>query len=123
MAAPAAPVATDKPAHGSHCPVCNNGILFKIAETADGEYLACFNCETRGTVHKTDEWVPSVDPTTNTPSGFTVTHDQLAAKQALDVEQASARARIATAAPATEAPPVEPHEQHDVVPPVDGGDV
>lgn len=109
-----------KPAEGGHCPVCNNGLLFKIAENADGIYLACFNCDTRGTVSNADEWVASVDPTQQTPVGFQVTHDQLEAKRALDIEQAVARRRAADAAPATApAPPAEPHETHDVAPPPD----
>lgn len=107
-----------KPAEGGHCPVCNNGILYLIAETDAGVYLACFNCETRGTVSNADEWVPSVDPTVDTPTGFQVTHDQLEAKRALDVEQAVARRRAADAGAAASAPaPAKPHKTHDAAPP------
>lgn len=110
-----------KPAEGGHCPVCNNGILFLIAETDAGEYLACFNCETRGTVSRDDEWVPSVDSEVATPTGFQVTHDQLEAKRALDAEQAVARRRAAATAPATAAAPAaEPHETHDARPAGEG---
>lgn len=113
--------AVAKPAHGGHCPICNTGILFLIAETDEGEYLACFNCDTRGTVHKTEEWVPSVDPTTQSPTGFTVAHDQLAAKReaGIDIEQAAARSRAAGSPPPATGETVEPHEQHDLVPPAD----
>lgn len=123
MEGSAASVAPAKPAAGGHCPVCNNGILFLIAETADGEYLACFNCDTRGTVHKTEEWVPSVDAALGTPGGFTLTHEQLAAKGSSDVEQTTARVRAGEPAPPTStaaAAPAEQHEQHDVVPPAEG---
>lgn len=109
-----------KPAEGGHCPVCNNGILFKIGENDEGVYLACFNCETRGTVANDVEWIPSIDPNVQTPVGFQVTHDQLEAKRALDIEQAVARRRAADRAPA--AAPAQPdtsHETHDVQPPAD----
>lgn len=120
MGSVANPAGVVKPADGGRCPVCNNGILFLIAETADGEYLRCFNCDTSGTVHKTEEWAPSVDPTQSSPTGFQLTHDQLAAKGSVDVEQTTSRVRAGEPAPPTVTEPqaqVEPHEQHDVVPP------
>lgn len=121
MEGSAAPVPPAKPAEGAHCPRCNNGILFKIGENADGVYLRCFNCDTSGTVHKTEEWVPSIDGALGSPTGFQLTHDQLAGKGSIDVEQSTQRARAGT--PATPAAAAveqgEPHEQHDVVPPRD----
>lgn len=73
------PAPDDRPWPGGKCTVCRNGILFPIAETEEGWYLACFNCETRGTVHKTEPWVATVahgEGSPTAPGGFTVTHQQ-----------------------------------------------
>lgn len=89
----------ERPAGGGSCPVCGNGILFEIARTEAGSYLACFNCDTRGTVPTSGDWQPSVDAAVATPTGFQVTTEQLAAQRAVsDPEQAAARAHAAGAA-------------------------
>lgn len=92
-------VASDRPAGGGKCPRCRNGVLILIAETETGDYLACFNCDTRGTVPREGEWQRAVDPATTSPTGFQVTHEQAAAQDAgSDPEQAAARAHTAARA-------------------------
>lgn len=87
----------DRPWPGKHCTVCRNGILYPLAETDEGFYLGCFNCDTRGTVHKTEPWVASVPAGENvvtTPAGFTVSHEQARVQDAGgDPEAAAAASR------------------------------
>ena len=65
--------------HGDRCPLCNNGILYKIAESRAGRLLHCFNCSRSGSVHATDGYKIAADPDEGA-TGFTQTPEQLAAK-------------------------------------------
>lgn len=85
----------DRPQHGDHCPVCNNGLLYKTAEHATGYALRCFNCDTTGTIPIDGDYVAVIADGAGSPTGFVLTESQLAAKGALDVEQATQRARAA----------------------------
>jgi hypothetical protein len=77
---------------GDRCPLCNAGVLYKIAETADGWLLKCFNCDRSGSVHRETGYLVQV-PESGSPAGFTQTAEQLAASGQLDTEQAAQRAR------------------------------
>lgn len=108
-----------KPQHGIFCPICNTGVLYRIAVTDDGESLHCFNCETTGTVHATETWEPVRDADdAGGPAGFQLTSAQVAAKKEAGID---ALTLTAPAAPASTAAPAaavdEPHATHDVLPP------
>lgn len=88
---------------GDHCPLCNAGALFRIAENANGWLLKCFNCDRSASVHVDTGYKVQADKD-EAAGGFTQTAEQLAAKGELDTEQAVARARTAEAAPAAPHP-------------------
>lgn len=74
----------DRPETGDHCPRCGDGILHLIADREDGYELQCFNCDTRGSIHKSEPFIAAVDPDNASPTGFTLTHAQLAARSEFD---------------------------------------
>lgn len=78
-----APVEGKRPEAGDHCPRCGDGILHLIADRKDGYELQCWNCDTRGSIHKSDPFIASVDPDDASPTGFTLTHAQRAAQEEL----------------------------------------
>lgn len=73
-----------RPDVGEHCPRCGDGILHLIADRPDAYELECFNCDTRGSISKTEAFIASVDPDNASPTGFTLTHAQLAARAEFD---------------------------------------
>lgn len=98
MSEHAAPARDDLPHEGGHCPRCGEGVLHLIAENADGVTLQCWNCDTRGSIPNDGSFVASVDPDVDSPTGFTVTHAQLAGRREaakatqVDTEQTVQRA-------------------------------
>lgn len=82
---------------GDHCPLCNVGVLFKIAEDKDSVTLRCFNCMRQGSHRPSKGYQVHTTAPTQTPTGFTLSAAQHAAKTADDPEQAAASAGAAEA--------------------------
>lgn len=88
------------PEHGGHCPKCGVGVLYLIAETADGITLRCFSCDTTGSIPKDGSYEHAAYDKTGDaiPTGFQMLPEQLEARLAdnedkhLDVEQLTSTA-------------------------------
>lgn len=80
---------------GDHCPRCKEGVLLKIGEREHSRTLYCFMCQTQGS-HDPDigHQLVTASPR-ETPTGFTLSPAQFAAKDAIDVEEAAAEHRTA----------------------------
>lgn len=89
---------------GDHCPVCNEGLLFLIAEREGSVTLRCFACNTQGSHDPAVGHLVVTEGPRQTPTGFTLSPAQLAAKGSNDPEQAAHDATVAEAGSGTTAP-------------------
>lgn len=91
---------------GDHCPLCNVGVLYTISEADDAITLRCFNCNRQGSHRPSLGYQVHTTGPAQTPTGFTLSQAQHAAKNADDPEQAANAAAIHEQGSGIASPPV-----------------
>lgn len=93
---------------GDACPLCGQGVLYRVANTRDGYVLRCFNCGRSGSIHNDEGYALMTAHDDDSPTGFTMTPAQAAAVGEVDPEQAANR--VGGRRPAEPAPDPAPDE-------------
>lgn len=89
---------------GDECPRCGEGVLALIGRRDDSLTFQCFMCNTRGSVNPDVGHQLVTESPLQTPTGFTLSPAQAAARGATDPEEAAAENLTAEAGSGTTAP-------------------